>query len=161
MKEVKIAGIAIDRTSNTPVVLLRDVEEKKKVLPIWIGPVEAEAISQGLKNEKFNRPLTHDLLLNVLKGLKVNISKVVVSDLKDDTYFAEIYLKKDNEIFKIDSRPSDSLALASKNHIPIYVQDKVMEKGGIKLDLDDNKKVQDIRKYMEDIKPEEFGKFRM
>ncbi len=161
MKEVKIAGIAIDRTSNTPVVLLREVEERKKVLPIWIGPVEAEAISQGLKNEKFNRPLTHDLLLNVLKGLKVNISKVVVSDLKDDTYFAEIYLKKDNEIFKIDSRPSDSLALASKNHIPIYVRDEVMERGGIRLDLDDNKRVQDIRKYMEDIKPEEFGKFRM
>ena len=142
-------------------VLLREVEERKKVLPIWIGPVEAEAISQGLKNEKFNRPLTHDSLLNVLKGLKVNISKVVVSDLKDDTYFAEIYLKKDNEIFKIDSRPSDSLALASKNHIPIFVQDEVMEKGGIRLDLDDNKRVQDIRKYMEDIKPEEFGKFRM
>ncbi len=161
MKEVKIAGIAIDRTSNTPVVLLREVEERKKVLPIWIGAPEAEAISQGLKNEKFNRPLTHDLLLNVLKGLKVNISKVVVSELKDDTYFAEIYLKKDNEIFKIDSRPSDSLALASKNHIPIYVQDEVMEKGGIRLDLDDNKRVQDIRKYMEDIKPEEFGKFRM
>jgi bifunctional DNase/RNase len=161
LKEVKIAGIAIDRTSNTPVVLLRDVEEKKKVLPIWIGPVEAEAISQGLKNEKFSRPLTHDLLLNVLKGLKVIIAKVVVSDLKDDTYFAEIYLKKENEIFKIDSRPSDSLALASKNHIPIYVQEKVMEKGGIRLDIDDSKKVQDIKKYMEDIKPEEFGKFRM
>ncbi|MEO0292655.1 MAG: bifunctional nuclease family protein [candidate division WOR-3 bacterium] len=161
MIEVKIAGIAIDRTSNTPVVLLRDVTEKKRVLPIWIGPFEAEAISQGLKNEKFKRPLTHDLILNVLKGLKVEISKVVVSGLKDDTYFAEIYLKKDNEIFKIDSRPSDSLALASKNKVPIYVKDEVMEKGGIRLDLDESKKFQDIRKYMEDIKPEDFGKFRM
>ena len=161
MREVKIAGIAIDRNSNTPVVLLRDIKEKKSVLPIWIGPFEAEAISQGLKNEHFKRPLTHDLLLNVLKGLKVDIAKVVVSDLKDDTYFAEIYLKKDNAIFRIDSRPSDSLAIASKNNTPIYVQDKVMEKGGINLDLDENKKVQDIRKYMEDIKPEDFGKFRM
>lgn len=161
MREVKIAGIAIDRTSNTPVVLLRDVQEKKKVLPIWIGPFEAEAISQGLKDEKFKRPLTHDLLLNMLKGLKVDISKVVVSDLKDDTYFAEIYLKSENAIFRIDSRPSDSLALASKNNIPIYVQEEVMKKGGIKLDIDDNKKIQDIRKYMEDIKPEDFGKFRM
>ena len=100
MKEVKIAGIAIDRASNTPVVLLRDVEEKKKVLPIWIGPVEAEAISQGLKNEKFSRPLTHDLLLNVLKGLKVNIAKVVVSSFKSDTTTLAIFTFKCFKGFK-------------------------------------------------------------
>ncbi len=161
MIEVEIAGIAVDKTSNLPVVLLRDVKEKNWVLPIWIGPFEAEAISQGLRGEKFKRPLTHDLFLNVLKGLKVNVSEVIVSALEDDTYYAEIYLKKGNSIFKIDSRPSDSLALASKGKIPIFVKEKVMEKGGIRLELDKKKRAKDIRKYMEDINPEDFGKFRM
>lgn len=161
MIEVEIAGIAIDKTSNSPVVLLRDKKEKNRILPIWIGPFEAEAISQGLREQKFKRPLTHDLILSILKGLKVDISEVVVSDLKDDTYYAEIYLKKDNSIFKIDSRPSDSLAIASKNKIPIYVNEEVMEAGGIRLEIDKDEKAQDIRKYMEDINPEDFGKFRM
>ncbi|MCK4571453.1 MAG: bifunctional nuclease family protein [Candidatus Stahlbacteria bacterium] len=161
MIKVEIAGIAIDKASNSPVVLLRDIKEKKRILPIWIGPYEAEAISQGLRGEKFKRPLTHDLILSILRGLKVDISEVVVSSLTDDTYYAEIYLKKDNSIFKIDSRPSDSLALASKNKVPIYIDEEVMEKGSIKLEIDENQKIQDIRKYMEDINPEDFGKFRM
>ncbi len=161
MVEVEIAGIAIDKSSNSPVVLLRDIDEKNRILPIWIGPYEAEAISQGLRGEKYKRPLTHDLILSILRGLKVNISEVVVSSLKDDTYYAEIYLKRGNSIFKIDSRPSDSLALASKNSIPIYIEDEVMQKGSIKLEFDEKQKVQDIRKYMEDINPEDFGKFRM
>jgi len=161
MIEVEIAGIAIDKASNSPVVLLRDVKEKKRILPIWIGPYEAEAISQGLRGEKFKRPLTHDLILSMLRGLKVDISEVVVSTLKNDTYYAEIYLKKGNSIFKVDSRPSDSLALASKGKIPIFIDENVMDKGSIKLEINEKQKIQDIRKYMEDINPEDFGKFRM
>jgi len=159
--KVEIAGIAIDKTSNSPVVLLREMSEKKRILPIWIGPYEAEAISQGLRGEKFKRPLTHDLILDILRGLKVDVSEVVVSSLEDDTYYAEIYLKKGNAIFKIDSRPSDSLAIASKNKVPIYVTEEVLDKGGIELEIGEDQKIQDIRKYMEDINPEDFGKFRM
>lgn len=161
MIKVEIAGIAIDKTSNSPVVLLREMREKKRILPIWIGPYEAEAISQGLRGEKFKRPLTHDLILDILRGLKVDVSEVVVSSLEDDTYYAEIYLKKGNAIFKIDSRPSDSLAIASKNKVPIYVEEEVLDKGGIELEIGEDQKIQDIRKYMEDINPEDFGKFRM
>lgn len=161
MIKVEIAGIAIDKTSNSPVVLLREMSEKKRILPIWIGPYEAEAISQGLRGEKFKRPLTHDLILDILRGLKVDVSEVVVSSLEDDTYYAEIYLKKGNAIFKIDSRPSDSLAIASKNKVPIYVEEEVLDKGGIELEIGEDQKIQDIRKYMEDINPEDFGKFRM
>ncbi|MCK4421659.1 bifunctional nuclease family protein [candidate division WOR-3 bacterium] len=161
MVEVEIAGIAIDKASNSPVVLLRDKKERKRVLPIWIGPYEAEAISQGLRGEKFKRPLTHDLILSMLRGLKVDISEVVVSSLEDDTYYAELYLKKGTTIFKVDSRPSDSLALASKNHTPIFVIDEVMDKGSIDLDINEGQKIEDIRKYMEDINPEDFGKFRI
>jgi bifunctional DNase/RNase len=159
--KVEIAGIAIDKTSNSPVVLLREMSEKKRILPIWIGPYEAEAISQGLRGEKFKRPLTHDLILDILRGLKVDVSEVVVSSLEDDTYYAEIYLKKGNAIFKIDSRPSDSLAIASKNKVPIYVEEEVLDKGGIELEIGEDQKIKDIRKYMEDINPEDFGKFRM
>lgn len=161
MIEVEIAGIAVDKASNSPVVLLRDKEDTNRVLPIWIGPFEAEAISQGLRGKKFKRPLTHDLLLNVLRGLKVEISEVVVSSLENNTYFAELYLKKGNSIFKIDSRPSDSLALASKDKIPIFVEEEVMDSGGIRVELDEEQKIEDIRKYMEDINPGDFGKFRM
>ncbi len=161
MIKVEIAGIAIDKTSNSPVVLLREMSEKKRILPIWIGPYEAEAISQGLRGEKFKRPLTHDLILDILRGLKVDVSEVVVSSLEDDTYYAEIYLKKGNAIFKIDSRPSDSLAIASKNKVPIYVEEEVLDKGGIELEIGEDQKIKDIRKYMEDINPEDFGKFRM
>lgn len=161
MIKVEIAGIAIDKTSNSPVVLLREMSEKKRILPIWIGPYEAEAISQGLRGEKFKRPLTHDLILDILRGLKVDVSEVVVSSLEDDTYYAEIYLKKGNAIFKIDSRPSDSLAIASKNKVPIYVTEAVLDKGGIELEIGEDQKIQDIKKYMEDINPEDFGKFRM
>ena len=129
MIRVKIFGIALDG-NHLPIVLLKDVASEM-TLPIWIGIAEAAAIADGLENKSFRRPLTYDLMKNIIDGLNASVEKVVVTELIKNTFHAKIYLiKKDGEHLAIDSRPSDAIALAVRTQTPIYVAEKVMEESG-------------------------------
>jgi bifunctional DNase/RNase len=130
MIEVTIAGIQISLMSQHRVVLLKEVGSDR-YLPIWIGPCEAEAINIELQNIQVARPLTHDLLRNAIDTLGGTVERVVVSDLRDDTFFARVFISANGREIEIDSRPSDAIALAVRTKSPIYVADEVMVEAGI------------------------------
>jgi len=161
--EMKVAGIVLDPYNNVPIVVLRDLEEKQTV-PIWIGLVEASAIAMELENIKIQRPLTHDLMKNLLEELQAEVVKIEVTDLKDNTYFAFIYLKSGDKVIQVDSRPSDAIALALRTNSPIFVADVVIEKSQ-KIDHKDGAFTQENRdkwtEILENLNPDDFGKYKM
>ena len=161
--EMKVAGIVLDPYTNVPIVVLKDLEDKTTV-PIWIGLVEASAIAMELEKIKIHRPLTHDLLKNVITELNVEVVKIEVTDLKDNTYYALIYLKTGDNVVAVDSRPSDAIALALRTQSPIFVSDKVIEKSQ-KVDTKDASFTQDNKdkwtEILESLNPEDFGKYKM
>jgi len=162
---MKVTGITIDPFTNMPIVILKDLEEKNAV-PIWIGLVEASAIASELEGIHSPRPMTHDLLRNILGQLKITISRIAVMDLRDNTYFATIYLQNDGQEIEIDSRPSDAIALALRTGSAILVDDKVISKSRqIELapnqDEDEGKKRQKWLNLLENLTPEDFGKYKM
>src|SRR5579863_9115478 len=124
--EMKIRGLMMDPVTNMPIVVLKDANGSA-VLPIWVGIYEANAIALEIEKVQTPRPMTHDLLKNVLLGLNVQVQKVVVSDLKEDTFYAVIWMERDGRIMSMDSRPSDALALALRLDCPIYVEDEVLK----------------------------------
>jgi len=155
--KVEIGGLVRDNREN-PIVLLK-VTEKEEVLPIWIGHAEALAIDLQLQGKTFDRPLTHDLLRSAIESLGATVVKVAVTDLKDNTFFAKIYLHRDSEVFAIDARPSDSIALAVRTNSPIYVSEAVFENH--KRALQESQESKDnadeaLRKYLRDLDPGEF-----
>ena len=158
MIEVTINAIALDTKTGTPVVILKE-KDGEEALPIWIGPFEADAISRAINGEKFSRPLTHNLLINIIKGLKTQVLKIVINDLKENTYYARIYLQREDEIIEVDARPSDSLAIAALSKCPIYVEDKVMEQS--MMDIEEDKEVEKkrLQDYLKRINPTDFGKY--
>ena len=121
--EMKIRGLMMDPATNMPIVVLKDAQGTA-VLPIWVGVYEANAIALEIEKVQTPRPMTHDLLNNVLLGLNVHVHKVVVCDLRDDTFYALIWMERDGQMMSIDSRPSDALALALRMDCPIFVEDK-------------------------------------
>src|SRR6204780_4453691 len=123
--EMKIRGLMMDPVTNMPIVVLKDVKGSA-VLPIWVGVYEANAIALEIEKVQTPRPMTHDLLRNVLLGLNVSVRKVVVSDLRDDTFYALIWIERDGSMMSIDARPSDALALALRVDCPIFVDDQVL-----------------------------------
>ena len=153
MVKMKVSGLAIDTSSNSPVVLLKE-ENGDRILPIWIGPNEASAIALELAGVAFRRPLTHDLLKNCLDGLDTSLSKVIISDLVESTFHAELYLERgDSFALKIDARPSDSIALALKFNADIFVDDKIIS-AMVKRDGTDQKESpEDIRDRLRNIDP--------
>lgn len=164
MIEVRVAHLGLDRTTNTPVVILQE-KEGERVLPIWIGPAEASAIAMELAGVKFSRPLTHDLLKQVVVGLGADLRKVIITQVKDNTYFAELHIYRGDAVIQIDARPSDSIALALRLKSPIFTQetlleltsvetgDGVIDKGPEHLDTDA------LKTYLQNLDPEDFGKF--
>ena len=163
--EMKVSGLAIDPLTNTPIVILKDVEEKRAV-PIWIGLFEASAIATELEKVSFSRPMTHDLLHNILMTLDVKVTKIEINDLKDNTFFANIYFLKDGANVVVDSRPSDAIALALRENAPIFVDEKVVEKSrnldfGEKRVKLDKLKEGNLEEFLENLSPEEFGKYKM
>jgi bifunctional DNase/RNase len=126
MIRATVAGTILDEQSRTPVVLLR-LASLDKYLPIWIGPSEAASISLALQKERFERPLTHDLLVTVVDGLEAKISRVVITGQRDNTYYAKMYLTRENQVIGIDARPSDSIAVALRAEAPIFVAEEVVE----------------------------------
>jgi bifunctional DNase/RNase len=154
---VAVGGLVKDQRNN-PVVLLKR-EDSEEVLPIWIGHSEALAIELQLKGETFERPLTHDLLRTAVESLGASVVKVAITELKDNTFFAKLYLQRDNEIYVIDARPSDSIALALKSHAGIFVANEVfknhkrlMQNEQLPSDSPDDA----LRKYLQDLDPGDF-----
>lgn len=161
--EMKVAGIVLDPYTNVPIVILRDMEEKTTV-PIWIGLVEASAIAMELENITIQRPLTHDLIKNILGELKVDVVKIEVTDLKESTYFALIHLNTKNGVVAVDSRPSDAIALALRTESPIFVSDQVIEKSKNMPPQDSSFTEENREKWneiLENLNPEDFGKYKM
>jgi len=165
--EMKVAGITIDPFSNSPIVILKDVQGKT-ALPIWIGILEASAIATVLCDVKPPRPMTHDLLKNMLEKLNARVTKIEVTDLKDNTFFATIYLSLVDKIFSIDARPSDAIALALRTNSPIYVNEKVVEDSRT-VNVGKEEKLlnkaaneeQKWREILENLSPDDFGKYKM
>ncbi|MES9995456.1 bifunctional nuclease domain-containing protein [Desulfovibrio aminophilus] len=129
MVRVEVFGLALDEKSQAPVLILKAVDGER-ILPIWIGAMEAMAISVALNKVAFPRPMTHDLLLNVLRGLGGQVSRVEVTSVEEGTFFAEIVIRKGEETLRMDSRPSDAMALALRAEVPLFVHEKVLEQAG-------------------------------
>ena len=163
--KMKVAGLTIDPLTNTPIVILKDIDEKKAI-PIWIGLFEASAIATELEKITFSRPMTHDLMYEILKTVKIEIIKIEIHDLRNNTFFANIHLLKDGEIIVIDSRPSDAIALALRANATIFVDEKVIEKSrnvdfGKKITDHDTLKDDKLKEFLENLSPEDFGKYKM
>jgi len=163
--EMKVSGLTIDPITNTPIVILKNMQENKAI-PIWIGLFEASAIATELEKIAFSRPMTHDLLNECLKVLAVTVNKIVIADIRNNTFFANIYLSKEGQNFTIDARPSDAIALALRAHAPIFVDETVIEKSrsvdfGIKIGDLDKLKEDKIKEFLENLSAEDFGKYKM
>jgi bifunctional DNase/RNase len=150
--EMKVKFLTFDSTSNGFVVLLMDLANKTG-LPIWIGPFEANAIAMKLKKIGSHRPMTHDLIHNILKGLESQVMKIVVNDLKENTYYALIHLNRGGEEITIDSRPSDAIAIALAVDAPIFVSEHVIEKART---IDLEKDGDQLKEWLENLNPEDF-----
>jgi len=163
--KMKVSGLTIDPLTNTPIVILKDMQEKKAI-PIWIGLFEASAIATELEKITFSRPMTHDLLTDILRVLGVEVTKIEINDLRNNTFFANIYLVKDGKNLVIDARPSDAIAIALRANAPIFVDDKVIEKSrnvdfGTKLTDLDKLKDEKLKEFLENLSPDDFGKYKM
>ena len=134
--EMNIKGLMVDPVTNMPIVILRD-KDGQKVLPIWVGIFEANAIALQIENISTPRPMTHDLLRNVIQDLKASVEKVVVCDLQDNTFYALIYLGLHGDTLAIDARPSDAIALAIRADVPIFVEEKVFDSAGMTFDAEE------------------------
>lgn len=164
--EMKVTGLTIDPFTNMPIIILKDLEEKS-ALPIWIGLIEASAIATELEKIQLARPMTHDLMRNILQSLNVRIDKIEVNDLCDNTFYARIYLQSSGKDYMIDSRPSDAIALALRTQAPIYVDKKVIEKSrqvdvrGEMKEGEGKGEQQKWAQFLENLNPEDFGKYKM
>jgi bifunctional DNase/RNase len=179
--EVKVGGVTYDENARSPVVVLRE-RDGTRVLPIWIGPAEASAIAMEVMGKKFQRPLTHDLMATIVKGLKARVSKVVISDLRENTFYASVVLEreKEKEMVNVDARPSDGIALALRTQSPIYLSEKLLEGAkdlnalkkergekseaeedteGTAKEKTEEERAEELRKFLEELNPEDFGKF--
>lgn len=158
--EMKIRGLIMDPVTNMPVVLLKE-SESETVLPIWVGVYEANAIALEIEKVSTPRPMTHDLLRNLLVGLDTTVIKVVVTELKDDTFYAVIWLDRDGEIISVDSRPSDALALALRMDCPIFVEDEVIKSSKQATSVNETVNSEELRKLLENLGDDEFGRYKM
>lgn len=174
MIEVTVQSLGLDRSSNTPVVILQE-KDGTRVLPIWIGPGEASAIAMELAGMNFSRPLTHDLFASALRGLGGDLKRVVITKVVENTYYAEMIISRDSEYFSLDARPSDSIAIALRMDAPIFTSDELLEHTSIEIsegadfEGDDEeqedaegetpKGPEDLKEYLRRLHPEDFGRF--
>lgn len=163
MIEVRVAHLGLDRATNAPVVILQE-KDGDRVLPIWIGPSEANAIAMELRGVKFSRPLTHDLIKQLVLGLGAELRRVLITEVKENTYFAQLHIVHDDEVIHVDARPSDSIAVALRLKAPIFTNEGLLDRTPIEtvepteseggtLDADA------LKAYLENLNPEDFGKF--
>ena len=164
LRKVNIAGMTMDPASNTPIIILKSVEDDQAI-PIWIGLLEATSIASALQNIKYDRPMTHDLFKNFIENMNIEVSKIEVCDLKDNTYYAKIHFISEEETFTMDSRPSDAIAIALRFQAPIYVDDKIIEKSQqLEGELEVSDTSEEGKKwadYLKNLSPEDFGKYKV
>ena len=158
--EMKIRGLMMDPVTNMPIVILKDVSGDA-VLPIWVGIYEANAIALEIEKVATPRPMTHDLIKNLLVGLDTHVHKVVVSELRDDTFFAVIWLEREGRVISVDSRPSDALALALRLDCPIFVEDEVLKTSKQAGASADRVSGEELRKWLEGLNDEDLGRYKM
>lgn len=163
MVEVKVAHLGLERSTNTPVVILQETEGER-TLPIWIGPSEASAIAMELAGVKFSRPLTHDLVKQIIVGLGGNLKQVRITQVKENTYYAELQIHRENHVVQVDARPSDSIAIALRLEAPIFTSDDLLHHTSIDLvesaPTDEGQSNTDsLKSRLEKLDPEDFGKF--
>ena len=170
--QVSVQSLGLDRASNTPVVILQE-HDGERVLPIWIGPGEASAIAMELANMKFSRPLTHDLLASVVGGLGGALQKVIISRVKENTYFAEMIIRRNGEVISVDARPSDSIAVALRLQADIFAHEELLERTPLNLpgeatigerpvleeESDTEMAAEELKEYLRKLAPEDFGRF--
>ena len=163
-KPMVISGLTMDPITNSPIVILKEIDGDK-TLPIWIGLLEATAIASELEGIKFSRPMTHDLFRNIMEMVDLKIVKIEVCDLKNNTYYALIHLKHGDREMSIDARPSDALALSLRLKAPIFVSEQVIQESSqIDLKADPQDKSESGKKWqeiLENLNPEDFGKYKM
>ncbi len=158
--EMKIRGLMMDPVTQMPIVVLKDVQGQA-VLPIWVGAYEANAIALEIEKVQTPRPMTHDLLKNVFLGLDVQVQKIVVNDLRDDTFYALIWVTRDGETMSIDSRPSDALALALRMDCPIFVEEQVLKNSKVSTALAERNSNDQLRNWLEGLSDEDLGRYKM
>jgi bifunctional DNase/RNase len=159
--EMKVRGLALDPVSNMPIIILRD-EEEKRSLPIWVGIFEANAIALELEKISTPRPMTHDLIKNILESVEAKVEKIVVNDLRDNTFFALIHLRLGDEEITVDSRPSDAIALALRAGAPIFVDEDVVRRAkSVEIAPKESDEQEKLKEWLENLKPEDFGKYKM
>ncbi len=163
-RKMKVSGLVIDPFTNSPIMILKDVDGEKSV-PIWIGMLEATAIASELEKIQFSRPMTHDLLRNVIQELDAKVTRIEVCDLKDNTFYALIHLHTNDRKFTIDARPSDAIALALRTESPIFVAEDVIQRSkSIEMGHREEIKTKEGKKWteiLEKLSPEDFGKYKM
>ncbi len=157
--EMKIRGLMMDPVTNMPIVILKDSGDT--VLPIWVGIYEANAIALEIEKVSTPRPMTHDLIKNVLTGLDTLVHKVVVTELREDTFYAVIWLEREGHIISIDSRPSDALALALRVDCPIFVEEEVLKTSARAASASDRLSGEELRKWLEGLNDEDLGRYKM
>jgi len=158
--EMTIRGLLMDPVTQMPIVILKDVAGES-VLPIWVGVYEANAIALEMEKVSTPRPMTHDLIKNVLTGLETQVHKVVVTELREDTFYAVIWLERGGEVISVDSRPSDALALALRVDCPIFVDDLVLKTSKQAANANDRLSADELRKWLEGLNDEDLGKYKM
>ena len=177
--EVRVQSLGLDRSSNTPVVILEEAGGER-VLPIWIGPGEASAIAMQLADMEFSRPLTHDLLVAVLNGLGGSLRKVIISRVEQNTYYAELIIHRNGEVISVDARPSDSIAAALRTEAKIFAQEDLLERASIEIAEEEQSGAgeagggpgaqkretasetmdpEQLKEYLRRLNPEDFGRF--
>lgn len=172
--EARVHGLVVEQGSGQHVVILREAEGPR-ILPIWIGPGEALAIQRLLTHDAFPRPLTHDLVALIVEGLKARVSRVVIADLRESTFHASIFIERDQDVLSIDARPSDSIAVALRTQAPLFVNEELLQDPPSApaeeqqsppdpeptRELTEAEKAERLRRMLEKLDPEDFGKFRM
>ena len=169
--QVSVQSLGLDRASNTPVVILQEYGGER-VLPIWIGPGEASAIAMELADMKFSRPLTHDLLASVVGGLGGALQKVIISRVQENTYFAEMIIRRNGEVISVDARPSDSIAVALRLQADIFADEALLERTPLESpgetmgelpvlegEPDAEMAAEELKEYLRKLAPEDFGRF--
>jgi len=164
LHKVSVAGLTMDPASNTPIIILK-ADDDEQTIPIWIGLLEATSIASALQDIRFDRPMTHDLFKNFSEIMDANVTRVEVCDLKDNTFYARIYITSGDKSFDIDARPSDAIAIALRFNSPIFVDDRVVQKSkageGPSEVFDESEEGRKWAEYLEKLNPEDFGKYKV
>jgi uncharacterized protein len=159
--EMNIKGLMIDPITNMPIIILRD-QEGQRILPIWVGVFEANAIALQIENVQTPRPMTHDLLKNIIDDLSAQVERIVVTELKENTFYALIHLRKNGHSIEVDARPSDAIALALRTHSPIFVEEAVIQNArSVENSRESSMDVTRLQKWLEGLSEDELGKYKM